>query len=140
MSDEENNPVEPRSGAASQGEPTPPPVATPDFSRPPQVGQYYQPHEPGQPGAVDRIIPTRNVKALLAYYFGVFGLVPCFSPFLAPAAIVLGILGLKECSRDPNLPGRGHAITGIVLGSIMLVLVLAVVGFALAAQAQSRRG
>src|SRR5580765_3821413 len=117
MSEEVPNPVDPRSEITPTELPIPPPVASApvpregqvDYSQPPQAGQYYQAQPPQQPGALDRLIPTRNVKALLAYYFGVFGLVPCFSPFLAPAAIILGILGLKECKRDPNLPGRGHA-------------------------------
>lgn len=38
-------------------------------------------------------------------------------------ALVLGILGVKEVNRDPaNLKGKGMAVTGIVLGSIMVVL------------------
>jgi hypothetical protein len=112
--------------------PANPPEGQPDFSRPPPPAQYHQPY-PGQQsyGVVDRIIPTKNVKALLAYYFGVFSFVPCFTPFLAPAALVLGILGLNECKRDPNLPGKGHAITGIVLGSITLLLAVFVVVFVL---------
>ena len=61
------------------------------------------------------------------YECDVFSFVPCFTPFLAPAAIVLGILGLQECKRDPHLPGKGHAITGIVLGSITFLFALAIV-------------
>ncbi|MFI5385925.1 MAG: DUF4190 domain-containing protein [Fimbriimonadales bacterium] len=149
MSDEQPNPTEGPTEQIRAEQPVQPPVvasdlgqppaATPashegsiDYSQPPQAGQYFQPYPNQQPpSALDRLIPAKNVKALLAYYFGVFGIVPCFSPLLSPAAIILGILGLKECKKDPNLPGKGHAITGIVLGSIMLFLVLAVVVIAL---------
>ncbi|HVT11226.1 MAG TPA: DUF4190 domain-containing protein [Fimbriimonadaceae bacterium] len=107
-------------------EPEIPPVAPPDYSRPPQPGQYAPP--PNQPpSALDHLIPAKNMKALLAYYFGVFSIVPCFTPILGPAAIVLGILGLKEVRLNPNLPGKGHAIVGIVIGSIMTFLLVAVV-------------
>jgi hypothetical protein len=141
MSEEDPNPVDPRSENPPIELPVPPPVVSPpvpregevDYSQAPEAGQYYQP-QPQQPGTLDRLIPTRNAKALIAYYLGVFGLVPCFSPLLSPAAIILGILGLKECKRDPNLPGRGHAITGIVLGSIMTFLVVAIVVIALVAR------
>jgi hypothetical protein len=97
----------------------------PDYSQPPTYGQA--PYPPQPPNAFERIIPAKNVKALLAYYFGVFSLVPCFTPFLGPAAIVLGILGLRDCNAEPNLPGRGHAITGIVLGSLTVLVALALV-------------
>ncbi len=80
------------------------------------------------PSVTDRLIPTKNPKALIAYYCGVFSIVPCFSPILGPAALVLGVLGVRECKRNPGLPGKGHAITGIVLGSITTLLSLIGVG------------
>jgi len=61
------------------------------------------------------------MPALIAYYCGVFAL--CFLP--APVAIFLGIKGLKLVKADPSLPGKGHAITGIILGSIFTVLWIA---------------
>lgn len=142
-------PVPPPAEQPSQApveQPAIPPVAAPpqpragevDAGQPPQAGQYFQPYPPQQqapPNAFDRLIPTKNVKALLAYYFGVFGIVPCFSPLLSPAAIILGILGLSECKRDPNLPGKGHAIAGIVLGSIMTLVLLTVLFFVVMANA-----
>lgn len=63
------------------------------------------------------------------------GIVPIVGAFLAlPAgivALVLGILGVKEVNRDPaRIKGKGMAVTGIVLGAIMVVagtlLILAV--------------
>lgn len=99
--------------------PTPVMAAYPRASYEPGFGQA------SGPSVAERIIPTKNPKALISYYCGVFSLVPCFtSPILGIVAIVLGMLGLKECKRDPNLPGKGHAITGIVLGGIMTLLSL----------------
>ena len=99
----------------------------PDYSKPPATpGPGYYRAGASEYSAVDRIIPTKNVKALLAYYFGVFAFVPCFTIPLAPAALICGILGLRECKRNPGLPGKGHAITGIVLGSVLLLACIAV--------------
>src|SRR4051812_9473012 len=74
------------------------------------------------PTMADHIIPARNPQALTAYYLGIFGLIPCVGLILGPAAIVLGVLGLKARKRDPNLPGAAHAITGIVIGTIDTLL------------------
>jgi hypothetical protein len=78
------------------------------------------------------IIPYKNAKALIAYYLGVFGLIPCVGSLLGPAALVLGILGLRYVQAHPTAKGTGHAITGIVLGSIeILIYVVLPLGFLL---------
>ncbi len=91
---------------------TPPPVAPP---MPPQ----YAAHQPA--GAFDNLIPTKNLPALLAYYFSVFSLIPCAALLLSPAAIVFGIRGLRACHALPGLPGKAHAWVGIILGTITLI-------------------
>jgi len=68
--------------------------------------------------AVSTIIPYKNVRALTAYYLGVFSLIPCAGLLLGPAAFVLGILGLRYLKVNPTAKGTGHAIAGIVLGSL----------------------
>ena len=70
---------------------------------------------------VATIIPYKNPKALLAYYCGVFGLIPCAGLVLGPTALILGILGLRYVRANPSAKGTGHAITGIVLGSLELL-------------------
>ena len=50
---------------------------------------------------------------------------PCFTPVLGPAAIVLGKKGLNRIQEDPGIPGRVHAWVGIVIGGVMTFLVLA---------------
>jgi hypothetical protein len=70
---------------------------------------------------VGTLIPYKNGLALGAYYCGVFGLIPILGIILAPIAIVLGILGLRYSRRNPKARGAGHAITGIILGSLSTV-------------------
>jgi len=82
----------------------------------PQPGAYPPPTGyPAAPSATDHLIPAKNPKALMAYYLGVFGLIPCIA-FLGIVALIFGIIGLK----DANTLGVGktHAIVGIVLGSL----------------------
>src|SRR3954447_21804778 len=51
--------------------------------------------------AVSTIIPYKNPQALIAYYLGVFGLIPGIGALLGPAALVLGIRGLRYVKREP---------------------------------------
>ena len=74
------------------------------------------------------IIPYRNGMALASYYCGVFSLIPCLWGTLSVLAIIFGILGLNKAKASPELGGKGHSITGIVLGSITTALpIIAVV-------------
>jgi hypothetical protein len=62
------------------------------------------------------IIPLKNGQALAAYYCGVFSLIPFLGCILGPIAIILGILGFLFANKNPEAGGKGHAITGIILG------------------------
>jgi Domain of unknown function (DUF4190) len=73
------------------------------------------------------LIPYKNPKALIAYYCGVFSLIPCVSIVLGPAALILGILGMRYQKQHPTAGGLGHAIAGVVLGSITTLASLAFV-------------
>lgn len=66
--------------------------------------------------ATGGIIPYKNPKALIAYYMGIIGLLPVMGLPLSVAAVVLGIMGLKERKRQPAIKGSVHAWIGIVLG------------------------
>ncbi|MBM4069132.1 MAG: DUF4190 domain-containing protein [Planctomycetes bacterium] len=68
--------------------------------------------------ALSTLIPYRNGQALAAYYCGVFSLIPLLGVLLGPIAIILGILGNNYAKANPEAKGTGHAITGIILGSI----------------------
>ena len=64
------------------------------------------------------MIPYKNGQALAAYYCGVFSLIPVLGLLLGPIAVILGILGNNYARANPEAKGMGHAITGIILGSI----------------------
>lgn len=81
----------------------------------------------GAPSGMDRMIPVKNTQALIAYYCGIFGLIPCVAPFLGIVALVLGILGLRKVEETGV--GRGHAIAGIVLGGLELLITAGLVAF-----------
>lgn len=68
--------------------------------------------------AVSTIIPYKNAKALIAYYLGVFSFIPCLGHLLGPAALILGILGLRYARAHPTAKGGGHAIAGIIMGCL----------------------
>lgn len=72
------------------------------------------------------VVPYKNVPALVGYYLGVFSLIPCLGAVLALGAVPLGIAGLRKARSTPGAHGTAHAITAIVLGSIVL---LAHIGF-----------
>ncbi len=75
-------------------------------------------------GGLQFIVPTGRTSAssLAAGYLGLFGIVVL--P-LAPAALVLGILGVRDLRKNPEKNGWGRAITGIALGGLMTLIALA---------------
>jgi hypothetical protein len=83
------------------------------------------------------IVPYRNVPALIAYYLGVFSLIPCIGFVLGIGGIVLGIFGLKEAGKHPESKGKVHAWIGIVVGG--LVVLAHVVFFIVCLVAASKR-
>ncbi len=74
-----------------------------------------------QKDAVESLIPYKNPQGLMAYYAGVFGLIPCVGLILGPAAFILGILGIRYANKYPTAGGKGHAIAGIVLGALVIL-------------------
>jgi hypothetical protein len=84
----------------------PPPVAAP-------VVATIQPDNP-----ISTVVPYKNPKALIAYYLGIFSLIPCFGLLLGIAAFILGILGLKFLKTHPMAHGKVHAWIGIILGGL----------------------
>jgi hypothetical protein len=80
-------------------------------------------------GGMNSLIPYKNPKALIAYYVGVFALIPIIGIPLGIASIILGVLGLKYRKTHPTAGGTGHAWAGIVLGMLVLLGHLAAVVF-----------
>jgi hypothetical protein len=71
---------------------------------------------------VSGLIPYKNGLALAAYYCGVFSLIPLLGNLLGPVALILGIMGVRYAQKNTRARGTGHAIAGIVLGSLSTLL------------------
>jgi hypothetical protein len=56
----------------------------------------------------------------LAYYAGVFSVIPIFP--IGLGALALGIVGLLRRSRNPAIKGAVHAWIGIIVGGLFGVL------------------
>ena len=87
--------------------------------------------------ATGGLIPYKNPQALTAYYLGLFSLFPFLGLFLAVAALVLGLRGLQERKRNPEIKGGVHAWIGVTLGAVFTVVwglvdLLIVVGIVIA--------
>ena len=75
-----------------------------------------------EPGALDSLIPAKNSSALTAYYLGVFSLIPLFGAAFGIAAIILGIIGIKN-SRKPEVGvGYWHGVVAVVLGTVCSIV------------------
>ena len=97
-----------------------------------------EPLSGGTNDVVAHVIPYKNVPGLLAYYFGVFSLIPCLALVLGPTAVVLGLVGLNTAKKNPQAHGRVHCWIGIVLGGLTTLANAVVIG--LAASGAFRRG
>jgi uncharacterized protein YqgC (DUF456 family) len=93
------------------------------YDTPRQSGNAPQKPKAGTGGdATGGVIPYKNPPALIAYYLGVFSLLPCIGLFLAIPALVLGIIGLMKRNANPAVKGSVHAWIGIVMGGIMTLV------------------
>jgi len=96
---------------------TPPPIAP----APPTSGN----------SGLNVLIPYKNPRALVAYYLGVFAVIPFIGILLGITAFVLGILGLRYRRRNPAVGGVIHAWIGIVAGGLFgfgwLTLTIAII-------------
>lgn len=88
-------------------------------------GQNLHPEPKVAPPSDDTlssIIPYKNSAALIAYYLGVFSLIPCLGIFLGIAAFILGLIGLKYAKKHPEAKGKVHAWIGIIAGGFFAIL------------------
>lgn len=92
--------------AAPQG-PPPPPAPPPPWA----AGGVR--HEED---LITRLVPSKNLSAVLAYYFGVFSAVPLVGCVLGIPAVVLGFLGLDRAAKLREAKGGAHAWAGVMLG------------------------
>jgi hypothetical protein len=71
---------------------------------------------------ISAVIPYKNSSALIAYYLGVFSVIPFLGLPLGVAAFVLGRKGLKFARENPASHGKIHAWIGVVVGGFMTLL------------------
>lgn len=77
--------------------------------------------------ATGGIIPYKNPHALMAYYLGVFSIIPALGFLLACFAVPLGVIGLRKRKQHPHLKGTAHAWVGIIIGGLSLLGHLAII-------------
>jgi hypothetical protein len=92
------------------------------ITRPPPVPAQIHPMPAMQGDATGGVIPYKNPPALLAYYLGIFSLIPLLGFFLGIAAIILGIQGLRRRRFNPVIRGSVHAWIGIVVGTVIVLV------------------
>lgn len=73
------------------------------------------------------LIPYKNPTALIAYYCGIFSLIPLLGLFAGIPAVILGIIGLRKHKANPVVKGVAHAWIGIGLGGFTTVLWLGLI-------------
>jgi hypothetical protein len=90
-------------------------------------GRSFRDHAANDRDATGGIIPYKNSSALIAYYCGVFAVIPFFP--IGLAGLVLGIQGLRYAKQHPASKGQVHAWIGILAGGLfgLMWLVLTVV-------------
>lgn len=87
------------------------PPQQPSWGNPSQATYSYTPRPANNPLAIGSL-----VSALL-----------CCVPFNSVAAVVMGLIALSQLNDNPNQAGKGLAVAGTAIGSVMLALeVLAV--------------
>lgn len=96
------------------------PIHTPQSQSPHQYQQPHQPHQypPHSDDVMSKVIPSRNQYAMIAYYLGIFSLIPFVGMFLGIGAFFCGLTGLKHLREHPETHGKAHAWTGIIIGSL----------------------
>jgi hypothetical protein len=88
---------------------------------------------PQSGGGLNVIIPYKNVRALTAYYLGVFSAIPVLGLPLGLAAFTLGILALRFRRKNPAAGGVVHAWIGILAGGFFSLVYLTLIIFGVCA-------
>lgn len=97
--------------------PPPPDQQGPQWPPPPDFGSPV-PRQSPPDNTLGGLIPFKNSSALMAYYLGVFAIIPCLGIPLGIAAFVLGLRGLAFAKQHPEAKGRTHAWVGIIVGGL----------------------
>jgi hypothetical protein len=81
------------------------------------VGYFAPPpRDPGDDPKMRMLMPVgRTGLAIAAGYLGLLSLIP----FIAPVALIVSIMAIRELRRKPHLHGMGRAVFGLVAGGSM---------------------
>ena len=66
----------------------------------------------------------KNTSAVIAYYLGIFSIIPFIGIFLGIAGLILGLKGLRIAKQRPEAKGKVHAWVGICAGGFFGLLYL----------------
>lgn len=72
-------------------------------------------------GTLDRLLVQPvpdNPRAVAAYRYALYGLIPVLGLVLGGLALGFGISGYFHARAHPEAKGHGHAMTGIILGGL----------------------
>ena len=94
---------------------------------PPSPLQYQSPGIVNANEPLAGLIPYKNWPALTGYYLGLFSLFPLIGLPLAIVAVVFGVMGIKRANANPQVRGKGHAITALICGILFGLFNLALV-------------
>lgn len=67
----------------------------------------------------ERNINIKNKKCTWAFIFGLIGI---FFHLFAIIAIIIGVIGINECSKNQKHTNRWMGITGIILGMLYVLV------------------
>ena len=103
----------------------------PSATGPPAIPSSARASKPAD--GLNAIIPYKNARALVAYYPGVFSVIPPLGALLGIPALVLEISGLRFRRRNPEAGGSVHAWIGIIWGGLfgfgyLALIALVVIG------------
>jgi len=95
--------------------------------RPRPLSEDLADYPTGPPTLAERLMP-RNKAAVLSYYLGIgsfLGVLVCFVPgiIMAIIALVYGTKGLRVAREKPHLRGKAHAIFGMIMAAIYLIII-----------------
>lgn len=106
--------------------PPPPPFPGPEgqnppsYNPPPAYGAPPPGYQPYGGGVAPQ--PKNSGMAIAGMVLSLVGIIPCFWWIQLPGllGLIFGAIGMKQ-TKDGSRKGRGMAITGVVLGIILII-------------------